>query len=142
MGLALASLALVLAPSTLAVDENTVSFAEAADRALQQSMLTLSGSKPFHLQAVIRETTDPNSDYQAKIATLTKTAGCIPTPPILELPDCRRGRAASLKVKKGQLTTVLLRVRETDRLRCDSTRAKLARGEPGLGVRDRSVGRK
>jgi hypothetical protein len=62
MGLALASLALVLAPSTLAVDGNTVSLAEAADRALQQSMLTLSGSKPFHLQAVIRETTDPNSD--------------------------------------------------------------------------------
>jgi hypothetical protein len=34
---------------------------------MQQSQLTLPGSKPFHLHAVIRETTEPNSDYQTKI---------------------------------------------------------------------------
>jgi hypothetical protein len=67
MRLALASLALVLVPSALAGDGNTLSLGEAADHALQQSMLTLPGSKPFHLKAMIRETTDPNSDYQATI---------------------------------------------------------------------------
>jgi len=34
---------------------------------MQQSLLTLPGSRPFHLQAIVRETNDPNSDHQAKI---------------------------------------------------------------------------
>ena len=40
-------------------------------------------------------------------ATHTKTAGCIPTLPILELPDCRRGHGSALKVKKRQLLPCL-----------------------------------
>jgi hypothetical protein len=60
-------LGFILAASAFASDGNTLSLGDAAERALQQSLLTLPGSKPFHLQAVIRETTDPNSDYQAKI---------------------------------------------------------------------------
>ncbi len=63
----LASLGFLLAASTFARDGNTLPLGDAAERAMQQSQLTLPGSKPFHLQAVIRETTDPNSDYQAKI---------------------------------------------------------------------------
>src|ERR1700726_3623929 len=35
--------------------------------AVQQSKLTLPGSKPFHLKAEIVETSDPSSDYHAKI---------------------------------------------------------------------------
>jgi len=63
----LASLWFFLAASAFASDGNTLSVGDAAERALQQSKLTLPGSKPFHLQAVIRETTGSNSDYQAKI---------------------------------------------------------------------------
>jgi hypothetical protein len=63
----LVSLGFLLAASAFASDGNTLSLGDAAERALQQSKLTLPGSKPFHLQAVIRETTVPNSDYQAKI---------------------------------------------------------------------------
>lgn len=64
---AIASLGLFLAASVFADDGNTISVGEAADRAMRQSLLTSPGSRPFHLQAVIRETNDPNSDYQAKI---------------------------------------------------------------------------
>jgi hypothetical protein len=64
---AIASLGFFLAASVFAGDGNTISLGEAADRAMQQSLLTLPGSRPFHLQAVVRETNDPNSDYQAKI---------------------------------------------------------------------------
>jgi hypothetical protein len=63
----LASFGFLLAASAFASDENTISVGDAAERALQQSNLTVPGSKPFHLQAVIRETTDPDSDYQAEI---------------------------------------------------------------------------
>ncbi len=64
---AVAALGFFLAASAFASDGNMLSVGDAAERAMQQSQLTLPGSKPFHLQAVIRETTDPNSDYQAKI---------------------------------------------------------------------------
>jgi hypothetical protein len=40
---------------------------DVAEKAMRQSQLTLPGSKPFHLQAVIRETSDLKSDYQARI---------------------------------------------------------------------------
>src|SRR5258706_11633996 len=63
----LASLWFFLAASAFASDGNTLSVGDAAERALQQSKFTLPGSKPFHFQAVIRETTGRNSDYQAKI---------------------------------------------------------------------------
>lgn len=63
----LVALGFFLAASAFASDGDTVSVGDAADRAIQQSQPTLPGSKPFHLQAVIRETADPNSDYQAKI---------------------------------------------------------------------------
>ncbi len=38
-----------------------------AEHALQQSQLTLPGSRLFHLQATLVETTNPKSQYQAKI---------------------------------------------------------------------------
>ncbi len=59
---AVAALGFFLAASAFASDGNMLSVGDAAERAMQQSQLTLPGSKPFHLQAVIRETTDPNSD--------------------------------------------------------------------------------
>jgi len=62
-----ASLGFLIAASTFAGDGNTLALGDAAARAMQQSQLTLPGSKPFHLHAVIRETAEPNSDYQAKI---------------------------------------------------------------------------
>jgi hypothetical protein len=61
------ALGFFLAASAFAIDGCTHPLGDAAKRAMQQSQLTLPGGKPFHLQAVIRETTDPNSDYQAKI---------------------------------------------------------------------------
>jgi hypothetical protein len=62
-----AILGFFLAVSASGGDGSVLSVSDAADRAMQQSQLTLPGSKPFHLQAVIRDTSDPNSDYQAKI---------------------------------------------------------------------------
>lgn len=38
-----------------------------AERALQQSQLTLTGSHPFHMRVTLVETTNPKSEYQAKI---------------------------------------------------------------------------
>src|SRR5258708_2816294 len=63
----LASLWFCLEGCDLGGGGKTVCVGDAGERALQQSKLTLPGSKPFHFQAVIRETTGPNSDYQAKI---------------------------------------------------------------------------
>ena len=60
-------LGFLLAVPAFASDGNTISIGDAAEHALQQSRLTLPGSKPFHLLAVIREINEPNSDYQAKI---------------------------------------------------------------------------
>lgn len=57
----------VLGVSPLAADTNKVSLGEVAEHAVQQSKLTLPGSKPFHLKAAIIETTNPSSEYQAKV---------------------------------------------------------------------------
>jgi hypothetical protein len=40
---------------------------EITEHALQQSQLTYSDSRPFHLQATVLESTNPKSEYQAKI---------------------------------------------------------------------------
>jgi hypothetical protein len=45
----------------------SVSLAEVAQHAVEQSKLTLTGSTPFHLRAKIVETTNPHSDYKAEI---------------------------------------------------------------------------
>jgi hypothetical protein len=55
-------LACMLSIPALAKDGDKVALAEIAERAVQQSKLTLPGSKPFHLQAEIVESTNPNSD--------------------------------------------------------------------------------
>jgi hypothetical protein len=56
---------LALSPVAAASDST---LAEATQKALQQSSLTLPGSSPFHLKVGIRETSDPNSDaYKATI---------------------------------------------------------------------------
>jgi hypothetical protein len=47
--------------------EKTVSIAEAAQNAVKQSQLTLTGSSPFHLKATITNTENPGSDYRATI---------------------------------------------------------------------------
>jgi hypothetical protein len=57
----------ILAVSCFAADQETVSVAGTAEKALQHSQITFPGSRPFHLTATITETTDPNSDYRAKI---------------------------------------------------------------------------
>jgi hypothetical protein len=67
MRVALTFLLLAVAIPALAGDAGRVSLAEIANRAVQQSKLTLPGSKPFHLIAQIVETTDPKSDFHAKI---------------------------------------------------------------------------
>lgn len=51
----------------LASGTDKVSLGEVAERAVQQSKLTLPGSRPFHLKAEIIETTNPSSEYQAKV---------------------------------------------------------------------------
>jgi len=59
-------LAFALAIPTPAQDgENT--WVDVAARAVQQSKLTLPGGRPFHLSAEIVETTNPASEYQAKV---------------------------------------------------------------------------
>jgi Gram-negative bacterial TonB protein C-terminal len=60
-------LACMLSIPALAKDGDKVALAEIAERAVQQSKLTLPGSKPFHLQAEIVESTNPKSDYKAKV---------------------------------------------------------------------------
>ncbi len=47
--------------------DDSVSVADVTEKALQQSQLTLPGSKPFHLLSTIVETTDPGSEPRAKI---------------------------------------------------------------------------
>lgn len=56
-----------LACSTFAQDGNVVSLGDAAEHAVQESKLTLPGSKPFHLVAEITEKTNPKSNYRAKV---------------------------------------------------------------------------
>jgi len=49
-------------------DENSgVPLGQLAERAVQQSKLTMPGSVPFHLVARIVETTNPSSDYRADV---------------------------------------------------------------------------
>ncbi len=67
MRLALATLSCLLATAAFAGPGDTLSLGDETEQALQQSNLTLPGSKPFHLKATIGETDDPDSDYQAKI---------------------------------------------------------------------------
>jgi hypothetical protein len=59
-------LAFALASRTPAQDGDH-SWLEMAALAVQQSKLTLAGSSPFHLKAEIVETTNPTSEYQAKV---------------------------------------------------------------------------
>jgi TonB family protein len=56
-----------LGTAAFARDGGKVPLGDVAESAVQQSKLTLPGSKPFHLKAEIVETTNPISDYQAKI---------------------------------------------------------------------------
>jgi hypothetical protein len=60
-------LGFALGVSALAGDGDRVPLGDVAERAVQQSKLTLPGSKPFHLKAEIVETTNPSSEYQAKV---------------------------------------------------------------------------
>ena len=58
----------VLAAFAVAVAAKDTSIANATERALQQSALTLPGGQPFHLKASISETSDPDTDdYKATI---------------------------------------------------------------------------
>ncbi|MGB6383915.1 MAG: hypothetical protein WBD25_05455 [Terriglobales bacterium] len=60
-------LACLLPLSTVATADDKISLGDAAEHAIQQSKITLPGSKPFHLKAEIIETTNPKSEYQATI---------------------------------------------------------------------------
>jgi len=53
--------------AAFAGDGGKVPLGEVAENAVRQSKLTLLGSKPFHLKAEIVETTNPSSEYQAKV---------------------------------------------------------------------------
>jgi hypothetical protein len=67
MRLAFTFLSCALATSAFANGADKVPLADLADRAVQQSKLTLPGGKAFHLKAVIAETTDPKSDFHANV---------------------------------------------------------------------------
>ena len=56
-----------LAIPALAGENGKISLSEAVDSAIRQSKLTPAGGKPFHLKAEIVETTNPSSEYQAKV---------------------------------------------------------------------------
>jgi len=56
-----------LAGASLAGDVRTVPLAEVAQHAVDQSKLTSPGSSPFHLQATIVETTNPDSTYKGEV---------------------------------------------------------------------------
>lgn len=56
-----------LAGVSFSSDSRTAPLAEVAQHAIEQSQLTLQGSRPFHLKAKIVETTNPDSDYKAEI---------------------------------------------------------------------------
>ena len=62
-------LGLMLAASIAASasQEPRIRLGDVAENAMRESTLTLVGSKPFHLKAEIVETTNPSSEYQAKI---------------------------------------------------------------------------
>jgi len=67
MRLAVTALACFLAAPLFANDGNTVPLADLCDHAMQQSQITLLGSRPFHLKAIIAEKDSPDSDYQATV---------------------------------------------------------------------------
>ena len=67
MRLAFTFVACIMATSAFAHDGDGLSLGVAAERAVQQSKLTLPDSKPFHLKAAIAEKNEPDSDYQATI---------------------------------------------------------------------------
>src|SRR5215467_486000 len=48
-------------------DANATTFAQVAQHAVEQVQLTSPGSSPFHLKAVVVETTNPASEYKAEI---------------------------------------------------------------------------
>jgi outer membrane biosynthesis protein TonB len=62
----IAFLAVSLVPS-IGIAQQTVSLGDAAENAVKQSKLIVSGGTPFHLKARIVETTNPDSDYKADI---------------------------------------------------------------------------
>jgi hypothetical protein len=66
MRVQVAVLLCLLAPS-FASDHATMPLGKVAEHAVEESKLTLPGSAPFHLKAEITETTNPASDYRAKI---------------------------------------------------------------------------
>jgi len=51
-------------------DNKGISLSDAAQHAIQQSQLTLPGSRPFHLKARVVESTNPASGYQAEIEVI------------------------------------------------------------------------
>jgi hypothetical protein len=55
------------AASTEKAEEKTITIGEAAQNAVKQSQLTVSGSSPFHLKATVTNTANPGSDYKATI---------------------------------------------------------------------------
>jgi len=61
------ALLFALAWAFAARSSDTTRVSDLAQHALEQSLLTLPGGRPFHLQAILVETTNPNSDYRAKI---------------------------------------------------------------------------
>jgi hypothetical protein len=58
---------LLIAMGASAGSGDKAKVSDLAERALQQSQITLTGCRPFHLQAALVETTNPKSEYQAKI---------------------------------------------------------------------------
>jgi hypothetical protein len=56
-----------VASCALAKDSKPKTAGEAVERAVKQSQLTLAGSKPFHLKAIIAELDSPGSDYKAEV---------------------------------------------------------------------------
>jgi hypothetical protein len=56
-----------LAISAFGSDGDKVPLRDVVDRAVAQSKLTVPGGTPFHLKAEIVETTNPSSEYQAKV---------------------------------------------------------------------------
>jgi hypothetical protein len=67
MRIVAAFLFLMLAIVTPGADDKKLQLGDVAERAVQQSKLTLSSSKAFHLKATIGETTNADSDYKATV---------------------------------------------------------------------------
>jgi hypothetical protein len=61
------ALACLLACPLFAQEKDPVLLADLCEHAMQQSQITLPGSKPFHLKATVAEKNSPNSNYRATI---------------------------------------------------------------------------